>query len=329
MRYLVTGGAGFVGSHAVLGLLDAGHEVVVVDNLSTGHLAAVPSGVALHQIDMMDAQALDAVVGSQDFDAALHFAAISLVGESMADPLRYFEQNYISSLNLVRALVRHDVRKLVFSSTAALFGGPERDAPIPENAPVDPGSPYGESKYIIERVLHWADRIHGLRSACLRYFNAAGADVRGRAGEDHRPETHLVPIAIDAALGRRPQLSVFGTDYPTRDGTCVRDYLHVGDLSTAYQCALASIDDRSVLYNIGSGRGFSNIEVIRAVERVSGCKLPWDAAPRRGGDPATLIADSGRFRSDTGWTPRLSDLDTIVETAFRWREAHPHGYGGA
>lgn len=326
MRYLVTGGAGFVGSHAVLGLLDAGHEVVVVDNLSTGHLAAVPSGVALHQIDMMDAQALDAVVGSQDFDAALHFAAISLVGESMADPLRYFEQNYISSLNLIRALVRHGVRKLVFSSTAALFGGPERDAPIPENAPVDPGSPYGESKYMIERVLHWADRIHGLRSACLRYFNAAGADVLGRAGEDHRPETHLVPIAIDAALGRRPQLSVFGTDYPTRDGTCVRDYLHVGDLSTAYECALASIDDRSVRYNIGSGRGFSNIEVIRAVERVSGRKLPWDAAPRRGGDPATLIADSGSFRTDTGWTPRLSDLDTIVETAFRWREAHPQGY---
>lgn len=327
MRYLVTGGAGFVGSHAVLGLLDAGHEVEIVDNFSTGHRKAVPPGVRVHEIDLMDARAIDDVVSGQRFDAVLHFAAISLVGESMADPLRYFEQNYISSLNLVRALVNHNVRKLIFSSTAALFGGPERDGPIPDDALVAPGSPYGESKYLIERVLHWADRIHGLRSACLRYFNAAGADLSGRAGEDHRPETHLVPIAIDAALGRREQLSVFGTDYPTRDGSCIRDYLHVGDLSTAYQYALASIEHRSVVYNIGSGQGFSNIEVIRAVERVSGRKLPWEAAPRRGGDPAMLVADSTRFRQDTGWSPRLSSLESIVETAFRWRENNPQGFG--
>lgn len=327
MRYLVTGGAGFVGSHAVLGLLDAGHEVVVVDNLSTGHREAVPTGVTLHEIDLMNPRDIADVVGSQNFDAVLHFAAISLVGESMADPLRYFEQNCVSSLNLIRALVDHKVSKLVFSSTAALFGGPERDAPIPDDAPIEPGSPYGESKHMIERVLHWADRIHGLRSACLRYFNAAGADIAGRAGEDHRPETHLVPIAIDAALGRRSQLSVFGTDYPTRDGSCIRDYLHVGDLSTAYRHALESISGRSVTYNLGSGAGYSNIEVIRAVERISGRRLLWEAAPRRGGDPATLIADASNFRKDTGWSPCLSDLDTIVESAFRWRETHPHGYG--
>ncbi|GBQ89377.1 UDP-glucose 4-epimerase GalE [Asaia krungthepensis] len=327
MRYLVTGGAGFVGSHAVLGLLDDGHEVVVLDNFSTGHRGAIPAGIDVHHVDLMDAAATNAVLGEGRFDAVLHFAAISLVGESMADPLRYFEQNYISSLNLIRACITHDVRKLVFSSTAALFGGPERDDPIPHDAPIDPGSPYGESKFMIERVLHWADRIHGLRSACLRYFNAAGADVAGRAGEDHRPETHLIPIVIDAALGRRPALQVFGTDYPTHDGSCVRDYLHVGDLATAYLSALTQIDERSVVYNIGSGRGYSNIDVIRSVERVSGRKIPWEAAPRRGGDPATLIADSDAFRRDTGWTPRLSELDHIVETAFRWREAHPEGYG--
>lgn len=326
MRYLVTGGAGFVGSHAVLALIDAGHDVVVLDNLSTGYRQAVPAGVLLHEVDLLDIQATSAVLAQGPWDGILHFAALSLVGDSMRDPFHYLRQNYLTALNLVQICVQHGVKKIVFSSTAALFGGPERLDPIPETAPVQPGSPYGESKFMIERVLYWADAIYGLRSACLRYFNAAGADPQGRAGEDHRPETHLIPLTIDAALGRRPALKLFGTDYPTRDGSCVRDYIHVTDLADAHVKALSQIDHRSVTYNIGNGLGYSNLEVIQSVERVSGRKVPWEAAPRREGDPSLLVADSTTLRNETGWTPRFGDLDSIVETALRWRESHPHGY---
>ncbi|OUJ09688.1 UDP-glucose 4-epimerase GalE [Acetobacter sp. DsW_059] len=326
MRYLVTGGAGFVGSHAVLALLDAGHDVTVLDNLSTGHRRALPDDVEFHHTDLLDADATEKVVSSRSWAGVLHFAALSLVGESMTDPLRYFRQNYLTALNLIQACVKNDVSKLVFSSTAALFGGPERSAPIPETADVQPGSPYGESKYMIERVLHWAGNIYGLHSACLRYFNAAGADSQGRAGEDHRPETHLIPLTIDAALGRRPALKLFGTDYPTRDGSCVRDYVHVTDLADAHLRALDQINERSVAYNIGNGQGYSNLEVIQSVERVSGRKVPWEPAPRRQGDPAMLVADSQTLREETGWTPRFAEIDQIVETALRWRVAHPEGY---
>ena len=327
MRYLVTGGAGFVGSHTVLALLDGGHEVEVLDNLSTGHRAAVPAGVRLHVVDLLDREATDAVVASRSWDGVLHFAALSLVGDSMRDPFHYLRQNYLTALNLIQSCVAHGVRKLVFSSTAALFGGPERLEPIPETAPLQPGSPYGESKMLIERVLHWADAIGGLRSACLRYFNAAGADPDGRAGEDHRPETHLVPLTIDAMLGRRPPLRLFGDDYPTRDGSCIRDYIHVTDLADAHLRALGQIDGRSLAYNVGNGSGYSNFEVIAAVERVSGRKVPWEPAPRRDGDPAMLVADAGTLRRETGWSPKFADLDSIVRTALVWREAHPHGYG--
>lgn len=326
MRYLVTGGAGFVGSHTVLALLDAGHNVVVLDNLSTGHRAAVPAGVTLHEVDLADYAATAAIVAQGAWDGVLHFAALSLVGDSMREPLRYLRQNYLTAINLIQACIEHDVSKLVFSSTAALFGGPERSVPIPENAPIEPGSPYGESKLMIERVLRWADAIHGLRSACLRYFNAAGADPAGRAGEDHRPETHLIPLTIDAALGRRPALKLFGADYPTRDGSCIRDYIHVTDLADAHIRALGRIENRSVAYNIGNGHGYSNLEVIQSVERVSGRKVPWEPTTRRKGDPAVLVADSTTLRDETGWTPRFGELDQIVETALRWREAHPHGY---
>ncbi|MFT8326955.1 UDP-glucose 4-epimerase GalE [Gluconobacter oxydans] len=328
MRYLVTGGAGFVGSHVVLALLDAGHDVVVLDNLSTGYREAVPAGVPFHKVDLLDYAATSAVVAQGKWDGVLHFAALSLVGDSMRDPFHYLRQNYLTALNLVQICAGQGVRKIVFSSTAALFGGPGRLDPIPETAPVQPGSPYGESKFMIERVLHWADAIYGLRSACLRYFNAAGADPQGRAGEDHRPETHLIPLTIDAALGRRPALKLFGTDYPTRDGSCVRDYIHVTDLADAHIRALAQIDHRSVTYNIGNGQGYSNLEIIQSVERVSGRKVPWEPAPRREGDPALLVADSTTLRNDTGWAPRFGDIDSIVETALRWRESHPHGYRG-
>ncbi|MBN8891123.1 MAG: UDP-glucose 4-epimerase GalE [Rhodospirillales bacterium 70-18] len=327
-RFLVTGGAGFVGSHLVAALRARGDSCVVFDDLSTGHRAAVPADVRLIQADLADAAAVDAAVADGPWDGVFHFAALSLVGDSMRDPCRYLAANVGNGLRLIDACVRHGVRHFVLSSTAALFG--EAGAgPIDETAPIAPGSPYGESKWMLERALLWAGRIHGLRSAVLRYFNAAGADPEGRLGEDHRPETHLIPLAIDAALGRRPPLSVFGTDYPTPDGTCIRDYVHVTDLADAHLRALARLEQGSVTYNLGSATGHSVLEVIGAVARVSGREVPWQAASRRPGDPAMLVAASGLIRRETGWAPRLARLDDIVATAWQWRMAHPDGYGAA
>jgi UDP-glucose 4-epimerase len=325
-RYLVTGGAGYVGSHLVLALLDSGHEVTVYDNLRQGHRGAVPGTARLIEADIGDAARLDMVLSDGPWDAVFHFAALSLVGESMKVPFLYFMENGARGVKLIEACVHHGVTKFIFSSTAALFGNPER-IPIAENERVDPGSPYGESKLMIERTLHWAGKIHGLRYACLRYFNAAGADPAGRAGEDHTPETHLIPLVIDAALGRRPEIFVFGHDYPTPDGTCVRDYIHVADLADAHLRALARLEAQSVTYNLGNGAGHSVLEVIRSVERVSGRKVPMRMGARREGDPAELVAASDLLRSETGWSPRYGDLDEIVRTAWQWREAHPDGYG--
>jgi UDP-glucose 4-epimerase len=325
-RFLVTGGAGYVGSHLVLALLDRGDTVVVLDSLRTGHRAAVPPGVRLVQADLADAGAVDAVLADGPWDAVFHFAALSLVGESMRQPYRYLAENGINGIRLIEACVRHGVRRFVLSSTANLFGTPEQ-VPIPETARIDPGSPYGESKWIVERALLWADRVHGLRSACLRYFNAAGADAAGRLGEDHDPETHLIPLAIDAALGRRAALDVFGNDYPTPDGTCIRDYVHVGDLAAAHLLALDRLEEGSVTWNLGNGAGHSVLDVIRATERVAGRPVPHGIAARRPGDPAVLVAGSAAAQR-AGWRPRHAELDTIVRTAWTWREAHPDGYGG-
>jgi UDP-glucose 4-epimerase len=324
-RYLVTGGAGFIGSHLVLTLRDQGAEVVVLDNLSIGHAGAVPAGVRLVIADLHNAAAVRDLLSQGPWDAVFHFAALSLVGDSMQRPFTYFRDNVVGGLNLLEACVQAGVTRLVLSSTANLFGTPAT-IPIPDDAPIQPSSPYGESKRMLEQMLHWADALHGLRSARLRYFNAAGADPVGRAGEDHRPETHLIPAAIDAALGRRDPLLLFGEDYPTPDGTCIRDYVHVTDLAQAHLQVLPLLATGSVSLNVGTGRGFSVREVIAAVGRVTGRPVPVLPAPRRAGDPAVLVADATRLRARTGWAPRYIALDDMVATAHAWRADHPHGY---
>lgn len=325
-RFLVTGGAGFVGSHMVAALRDRGEEVVVLDNLHTGHRGAVPSDVRLIEADLGDSERLDAVLGDGQWAGVFHFAGWTQVGESMRMPMRYLQENAGNGFRLIDACVRHGVDRLVFSSTAALFNGVD-GGPIADDAPIDPQSPYGDGKWMVERALHWARITHGLRSACLRYFNAAGADPAGRLGEDHRPESHLVPLVIDAMLERRPPLDVYGGDYPTADGTCVRDYVHVTDLAEAHLVALSHLDNESeVTWNLGCGTGQSVLQVIRSVERVSGRPVPYKMSARRPGDPAMLVTASDRARA-AGWQPRYEALDDIVRTALLWREAHPGGYG--
>ncbi len=326
--YLVTGGAGFIGSHLVKLLHGQGHHVVVVDNLRQGHREAVPSGIELVAADLADRAALDAVFARHKFDALFHFAALSLVGESMREPLRYCRENLGNAMNLAEAAVAGNCLRFVLSSTAALFNPPQDGSAIAADALPDPQNAYGDSKLLIERALSWADQAHGLRFAALRYFNAAGCDADGALGEDHDPETHLIPLTIDATLGRRPPLSVFGTDYPTRDGTAIRDYIHVDDLAAAHLAVLEPLERGSCRYNLGTGRGTTVQEIIDSVQRVSGRPVPVVAAPRRAGDPAVLVASSERFQKDTGWTPRWGELDDLVATAWHWREKHPGGYAG-
>lgn len=324
-RYLVTGGAGYVGSHVVLALLDRGDDVVVLDNLSQGHQAAVPPPARLIQADLSDSEAVKAVLRDGPWDGVLHFAALSLVGESMSRPLHYFRHNAVLGIELIHACIEHGIKRFVLSSTANLFGTPDT-LPIREDARIAPSSPYGESKFFLERVLQWADQVHQMRGACLRYFNAAGADADGRAGEDHYPETHLIPLVIDAALGRSPELQIFGNDYDTPDGTCVRDFVHVSDLASAHLVALDELRSRSVAYNVGSGVGHSVREIVDAVERVSGRRVPVSLSGRRAGDPPVLVSSSDRLQSETGWCPKFTRLDDIVRTALDWRVEHPNGY---
>ncbi|PZW48356.1 UDP-glucose 4-epimerase [Humitalea rosea] len=324
--YLVTGGAGFIGSHTVQALRARGDRVVVLDDLRQGHAEAVPADVPLVVADLADRARLAEVFSTWKIDAVLHFAALSLVGESMTDPIRYCRDNLANAMNLAEAAVAGGCRRFVLSSTAALFLPPEDGSPIADDAVPNPQNAYGESKYLIERALVWADKVHGLRTAALRYFNAAGCDPEGVLGEDHDPETHLIPIAIDAALGRRPPLAIFGTDYPTRDGTAIRDYIHVCDLASAHLAALDRLEVGSCRYNLGTGTGTTVQEVVAAVERVSGRKVPVRDAPRRAGDPAVLVARSDRFQIDTGWEPRMRRLDDLVATAWNWRQRHPDGY---
>jgi UDP-glucose 4-epimerase len=325
-RFLVSGGAGYVGSHLVAALVDRGDEVTVLDNLRTGHRAAVTEGATLVVGDLADEQKIEAVLARGPWDAVLHFASLSQVGESMRMPMRYLLDNAGNGIRLIDACIRHGVGRFVLSSTAALFNL-DSDAPIPEDAPIDPQSAYGDSKWMIERALRWAGQVHGLRHASLRYFNAAGADPAGRLGEDHRPESHLIPLVVDAALGRRSALDVYGDEYPTADGTCIRDYVHVSDLATAHLLAVDALEQASVVWNLGNGAGNSVKQVIESVERVSGLKVPHQFVGRRSGDAAVLVASSQRAQQ-AGWRPVHGDLDDIVRTAFAWRKSHPNGYGG-
>ncbi len=324
-RYLVTGGAGYVGSHTVLALLDRGEEVVVLDDLSKGHRAAVPAAARLVAGRCDDPRKLQEAFSHGPFEAVLHFAALSLVGDSMRQPLRYMSENLATTSAVADAAVKAGVRKFVISSTAALFGFPER-IPIDEAQRHAPVSPYGESKLMCEQALAWVERIHGMRFATLRYFNAAGADPAGRAGEDHDPESHLIPLAIGAAMGSRPPLTVFGTDYETPDGTGIRDYVHVADLADAHLRVLPLLDHRSVRYNLGNGTGYSVKQVIETVGRLGGRPVPHTLGPRREGDPAVLVASSAKLREDTGWSPRFPELEEIVRTAWAWHASHPQGY---
>ncbi len=324
MKVLVTGGAGYIGSVAVERLIAAGHSVVVFDNLSQGHRGAVHPQARFVLADLADIAAIDRCFAEQRPDAVMHFASRSLVGESMQQPFLYLGDNVTNGLNLLRATVANGVRRFVLSSTANLFDRPAR-IPIDESAEIIPGSPYGESKFLLERMLHWLDRTGALRFACLRYFNAAGASEE--RGEDHNPETHLIPLVLQVAQGRRSHISIFGSDYPTPDGTCVRDYIHVCDLADAHLLALQSIGERSCTYNLGNGLGFSVLEVLRATERITGRTIQVEFGQRRPGDVATLVASSDRIRGDLGWTPRHAGLDAIIGSAWRWHERNPVGYG--
>jgi UDP-glucose 4-epimerase len=323
---LVTGGAGYVGSHAVRELLDRGYGVVVLDDLSQGHREAVPADVPFVEASLLDGGAVARTFDDHRVDAVMHFAARSLVGESMENPWRYLRDNVVAALNLIEATVRADVGRFVLSSTANLFGTPPGDGPIAEEAEIAPGSPYGESKQSIERILFWADQVYGLRSACLRYFNAAGAHPDADLGEDHAPETHLIPIVLDVARGARPSVTIFGEDYPTPDGTCIRDYVHVCDLADAHVRVLDRLRERSCVYNLGNGAGYSVREVIETARRVTGHPIPAVGGARRPGDPAFLVASSARAKAELGWTPRFASLDTIVGTAWQFKERRPNGF---
>jgi len=324
VNVLVVGGAGYIGSVVAAGLIEAGHSVTVFDNMSRGHIEAVPGAARLVTGDLEDRPAVDRLFAAGAFDAVLHFAALIEAGESMKVPERYFRNNTANTLNLLEAMLSHGVSRLVFSSTAALYGNPVR-VPIEEDDALAPTNAYGESKLLVERMLAWFHQCHGLRYACLRYFNAAGA--AGERGENHQPESHLIPRVLEVALGQAERVSIFGTDYPTPDGTCVRDYIHILDLASAHMAALDALASRERLaYNLGNGTGFSIREVIEVARRVTGHPIPAVEIERRPGDPAILVASSARIQRELGWRPRYGSLETIIASAWEWHQRHPHGY---
>jgi len=329
MQILVTGGAGYIGSHTAKALAKAGYEPIVFDSMEFGHRAAVQWG-PLEEGNLNDREALRRVLAKYSFQAVIHFAAYISVGESTRDPGRYFRNNFANTLNLLDAMQEAGVRRIVFSSTAATYGDPLR-VPIPEDHPQKPVNPYGESKLMVERALGWYGQAYGLRSVILRYFNAAGADAEGQLGEDHTPETHLIPLAIAAALGKGPELQLFGADYPSVDGTAVRDYVHVSDLADAHVLAMRYLErgGESAVFNLGTGEGATVRQVIQMVEEVSGRTVPVRVSARREGDAPSLIAEASRARTVLGWRPGVSDLRSIVRTAWGWSCRGFHGETGS
>ena len=327
MAILITGGAGYVGSHTVHALAACGYELAVVDNLSTGYRAAVPEGVHFYEGDIRDRAFLDGVFTAELVEGVIHFAASSQVGESMAHPLWYYDNNLGGTRVLLESMLAHGVKTVVFSSSAAVYGEPQQ-VPIRETDPTNPTNCYGETKLAMERMMHWAEAAHGLRYVALRYFNACGARMDGGIGEAHDPETHLIPLILQVANGQRPQIAVFGTDYPTPDGTCVRDYVHVDDLAQAHRLALEYLlhGGESQCINLGSGSGFSVREMIDAVRRITGHAIPVSEQLRRAGDPAVLVASIETAAAVLGWQPQCSDLEQVIASAWAWHRTHPKGY---
>ena len=325
MNILVTGGAGYIGSVVVAELVRAGHSVIVYDNLSRGHRQAVHRDARLVAADLADSATLDRILDEQKVEAVMHFAASIEAGESMKVPEQFFRNNTANTLGLLESMLRAGVRKIVFSSTAALYGEP-KSTPIRESDELHPTNAYGESKLLVERMLDWLSRIHGLRYASLRYFNAAGATPE--LGEAHNPESHLIPLVLQVAAGKRSSISVFGTDYPTVDGSCVRDYIHVLDLAEAHLLALEALHTRDKLvYNIGNGSGFSVLQIVEAARRITGHPIPVIESPRRPGDPAVLVASSEKIRNELGWVPKYPDPEAIIDSAWQWHRRNPNGYG--
>ncbi len=323
---LVCGGAGYIGSHMVAELLENNHKVVVLDSLVKGHKEALLGG-KLYVGDLRDRKILDKVFTENKIDAVIDFAAFSLVGESMTEPLKYFNNNVYGTISLLEAMRDYNVKYIVFSSTAATYGEPEV-VPITENSKTIPTNAYGESKLLVEKILRWCDHAYGIKYTTLRYFNAAGAHISGKIGEDHSPETHLIPIILDVALGNREKIMMFGDDYDTKDGTCVRDYIHVSDLASAHSLALKRLMNGgdSAIYNLGNGTGFTVKEMVEIARKVTGHPIPAEVAERRAGDPAVLIASSKKAMEELGWKPKYADVETIISTAWNWHKNHPNGY---
>lgn len=327
MSVLVLGGVGYIGSHTVYELIDKGEDVAIVDNLETGHIEAVHPKARFYQGDIRDRAFVDSVFEKEPVDAVIHFAANSLVGESMSNPLKYYDNNVCGTKVLLESMIAHDVKKIVFSSTAATYGEPE-NIPILEQDRTCPTNTYGETKLAMEKMMKWTDMAHGLKYVALRYFNACGAHERGCIGEAHSPETHLIPLILQVPLGQREYISIFGDDYDTKDGTCIRDYIHVTDLAQAHILAVDYLmkGGQSNTFNLGNGVGFTVREVIEAAQEATGLAIAAKTAQRRAGDPARLIASSDKARSVLGWNPQHADLKEIISSAWKWHSGHPHGF---
>lgn len=327
MAILVLGGAGYIGSHTVSALIDKGEDVVIIDNLETGYLAAVHEKARFYQGDIRNRKFVDDVFDKEEIEAVIHFAANSLVGESMTNPLKYYDNNLCGTKVLLESMVAHGIDKIVFSSTAATYGEPEK-VPILETDRTEPTNTYGETKLSMEKMFKWTGKAHGLRYVSLRYFNACGAHESGEIGEAHNPETHLIPLILQVPLGKRETISIYGDDYDTEDGTCIRDYIHVTDLAQAHILAVEYLKkgNESNIFNLGNGTGFSVKEVIETARKVTGHPIPATVTPRRAGDPARLIASSEKARKILGWDPQFADLETIIESAWKWHKNHPNGY---